>query len=80
MKYDKTYLRKKFLLQRKKKYLKPEFERIGIKWTNEDELIYKQMSREHKPIILVINKVDTIKDNNLLYEFVSNLTQNRTFS
>ncbi len=52
----------------------------GIKLTSEDEYAIELLARCEQPIILAINKVDKIKDKEILLPFIESLNERLTFS
>jgi len=51
----------------------------ALKWTKEDEKIAKFLGYSDVPVIFVINKIDWVKDKNLLLPFIVEHTKNANF-
>jgi GTP-binding protein Era len=45
----------------------------AMRWNKEDELVLDKLKKDSAPVILVINKVDLVKDKNLLLPFIETL-------
>ncbi|PTQ89726.1 GTPase Era [Agitococcus lubricus] len=52
----------------------------GLKWTPDDDLVLEKLSRVETPVILVLNKVDTVTDKESLLPYLTTLSQKRHFS
>ena len=52
----------------------------GLKWTPDDDLVLEKLQYTDTPVILVLNKVDTVADKALLLPYVETLSQKRNFS
>jgi len=52
----------------------------GLKWTPDDELVLEKLAKIDTPVILVLNKVDTISDKAALLPYLESLNQKRHFS
>jgi len=52
----------------------------GLKWTPDDELVLEKLAKIDTPVILVLNKVDTVSDKAALLPYLENLNQKRHFS
>ncbi|WP_343154948.1 GTPase Era [Buchnera aphidicola (Pseudoregma panicola)] len=50
-----------------------------IIWKKEDEIIFKNLNKHKRPIILVINKIDKIKNKKVLLPFFKNIYKNNKF-
>ena len=50
------------------------------KWTAEDDWVLEQVKRAHCPVILVINKVDQIKDKSILLPFLETCSSKMAFA
>ncbi|BGI51411.1 MAG: GTPase Era [Buchnera aphidicola (Ceratovacuna japonica)] len=50
-----------------------------IKWKIEEDIIYKNIKKSKKPIILVINKIDKIKKKEILLPFLKNIYKKKNF-
>ena len=50
------------------------------KWSDEDQNVLDKLAREKVPVVLVINKVDTLKDKDRLLPLIADLSQKMTFS
>jgi GTP-binding protein Era len=49
-------------------------------WTDEDEWVMSQVKRAHCPVILVINKIDMMKDKKQLLPFIKNCEEKMDFA
>lgn len=52
----------------------------GLKWTPDDELVLEKLVKVDTPVILVLNKVDTVTDKAALLPHLETLNQKRHFS
>ncbi|WP_297924586.1 GTPase Era [uncultured Agitococcus sp.] len=52
----------------------------GLKWTPDDELVLEKLAKVDTPVILVLNKVDTVTDKAALLPHLEILNQKRHFS
>ncbi len=52
----------------------------GLKWTEEDEWVFKLISRVQKPIVVALNKVDEITDKAKLLPYLKSLSEMHSFS
>lgn len=52
----------------------------GLKWTPDDELVLEKLAKVDTPVILVLNKVDTVTDKAALLPHLETLNQKRHFS
>ncbi len=52
----------------------------GLKWTPDDDLVLEKLQYTDTPVILVLNKVDTVADKAVLLPYVETLSQKRNFS
>ena len=52
----------------------------GLKWTPDDELVLEKLAKVDTPVILVVNKVDTLTDKAVLLPYLETLNQKRHFS
>lgn len=52
----------------------------GLKWTPDDDLVLEKLQYTDTPVILVLNKVDTVADKTVLLPYVETLSQKRNFS
>jgi GTP-binding protein Era len=50
------------------------------RWTEEDALAYSALRASGVPVVLVVNKVDKIKDKTALLPFISEITHEREFA
>lgn len=50
------------------------------RWTDDDELVLSKLKKSARPIILVVNKVDQIKDKNELLPVIQKLAERHTFA
>jgi GTP-binding protein Era len=50
------------------------------RWNEEDELALEKLRATHAPVILAINKVDLVRDKNMLLPFIEKITDKFTFS
>src|SRR5688500_3986439 len=46
----------------------------ALKWTEEDELVFKLVKEVSCPVILVVNKVDTLEDKTKLLPYLQSLS------
>ncbi len=51
----------------------------GLHWDKEDEWILNLIRKTKAPVILVINKIDRIKDRELLLPFINEIAKQRSF-
>lgn len=51
----------------------------ALKWTEDDEMVLTKIRRSKKPVILLINKVDMIKDKETLMPFLQTLSAKHDF-
>ncbi len=51
----------------------------ALKWHEDDEMVLSKIKRSKKPVILLINKVDEIKDKEVLMPFLQTLGQKHNF-
>lgn len=52
----------------------------ALRWSEDEELILKKLQETHAPIILVINKIDKIKDKGRLLPFINELKEKHAFA
>lgn len=52
----------------------------ALQWNDEDELVLNQLKSTHAPVILVINKVDSVKDKAQLLPFIDELKAKYNFA
>ncbi|RZU44900.1 GTP-binding protein Era [Fluviicoccus keumensis] len=52
----------------------------GLKWTPDDELVLEKLQRVDAPIVLLINKVDTVADKEKLLPHIASLSAKLRFS
>lgn len=52
----------------------------GLKWSPDDDLVLEKLSRVETPVILVVNKIDTLSDKSVLLPHLEMLSQKRHFS
>lgn len=52
----------------------------GLKWTPDDDLVLEKLQYTDTPVILVLNKVDTLADKSALLPYLESLNQKRHFS
>jgi len=52
----------------------------ALKWTDEDEFVLSRIKHAKIPVILLINKVDRIKEKERLFEFLQMVSSKRDFS
>ena len=52
----------------------------GLKWTPDDDLVLEKLAKVDTPVILVLNKVDTVTDKAALLPHLETLNQKRHFS
>ena len=50
------------------------------KWTSEDEMVLKSLSHVRCPVVLVVNKVDFLKDKETLLPYMQELSEKRDFA
>ncbi|OGT26013.1 MAG: GTPase Era [Gammaproteobacteria bacterium RIFCSPLOWO2_02_FULL_42_14] len=50
-----------------------------LRWDADDDLVLQQLKRIEKPVILVINKIDTVKHKEILLPFMENLAKQFMF-
>jgi len=52
----------------------------ALKWTDEDEFVLSRIKHATVPVILLINKVDRIKEKERLFEFLQMVSEKRDFA
>ncbi len=52
----------------------------GLKWTEGDEYVLSLLPRDQMPVLLVINKVDTLEDKQALLPFIDQMQQRFSFA
>ena len=52
----------------------------ALKWTDEDDFVISRMKHTTKPVLLLINKVDRIKEKERLFEFLQMVAKKRDFA
>lgn len=52
----------------------------GLKWTPDDDLVLEKLAKVDTPVILIVNKVDTLSDKAALLPYLEVLNQKRHFS
>jgi len=52
----------------------------ALRWSGEDELVLEKIQTTEAPVILVINKVDTVKDKNQLLPFIEKIKSKYAFA
>ena len=52
----------------------------ALKWTDEDDFVISRMKHTTKPVLLLINKVDRIKEKERLFEFLQMVSKKRDFA
>lgn len=52
----------------------------GLKWTPDDDLVLEKLAKVDTPVILIVNKVDTLTDKAALLPYLEVLNQKRHFS
>lgn len=52
----------------------------GLKWTPDDDLVLEKLAKVDTPVILIVNKVDTLTDKAVLLPYLESLNQKRHFS
>lgn len=52
----------------------------ALQWTNEDELVLTKVKEAKSPVILVINKIDSVGDKKELLPFIEELSSKFTFA
>lgn len=52
----------------------------GLKWTPDDELVLEKLQYVNVPVLLLINKVDTVADKDKLLPQIEQLTKKREFA
>ncbi len=50
------------------------------RWTDDDELVLKKIKRARCPVILVVNKIDRIKEKEVLLPYLSDISQKMDFA
>ena len=50
------------------------------KWTSEDEMVLKSLAHVRCPVVLVVNKVDFLKDKETLLPYMQELSEKRDFA
>lgn len=51
----------------------------AMKWTDEDDFVLSRLKHSTKPVFLLVNKVDRIKDKDQLLGFMQSVTEKREF-
>jgi len=51
----------------------------GLRWTEEDEMVFNLVSKIQRPIILVVNKVDQIAEKEILLPYLASLAKKFNF-
>ena len=52
----------------------------ALKWTDEDDFVLSRLKHTKVPVLLLINKVDRIKEKERLFEYLQNVTEKRDFA
>ena len=52
----------------------------ALKWTDEDDFVISRLKHTTKPVLLLINKVDRIKEKERLFEFLQMVSKKRDFA
>jgi len=52
----------------------------ALKWTDEDDFVISRMKHTTKPVLLLINKVDRVKEKERLFEFLQMVSKKRDFA
>ncbi|MCL4145972.1 UNVERIFIED_CONTAM: hypothetical protein GTU68_060995, partial [Idotea baltica] len=52
----------------------------ALKWTDEDDFVISRLKHTTKPVMLLINKVDRIKEKERLFEFLQMVSKKRDFA
>jgi GTP-binding protein Era len=52
----------------------------ALKWTEEDDFVISRLKHTTKPVLLLINKVDRIKEKERLFEFLQMVSKKRDFA
>ncbi|WP_299876087.1 GTPase Era [uncultured Cocleimonas sp.] len=52
----------------------------ALKWTDEDDFVISRLVHTTKPVLLLINKVDRIKEKERLFEFLQMVSKKRDFA
>jgi GTP-binding protein Era len=52
----------------------------GVRWTDEDEAVWQLLSKEEKPRILAVNKVDRLEDKTRLLSHAAEVTRERDYA
>ncbi|RFA28347.1 GTPase Era [Alkalilimnicola ehrlichii] len=52
----------------------------GIRWTPDDEFVLEKLKRLDTPVILVINKIDKVRDKSLLLPHIASLSEKYAFA
>ncbi|MGB0722744.1 MAG: GTPase Era [Gammaproteobacteria bacterium] len=52
----------------------------ALRWTDEDEDVLKRLTNFHGPVVLVVNKIDTVKDKEALLPHLKALGERRDFA
>ena len=52
----------------------------ALKWTDEDDFVISRLIHTTKPVLLLINKVDRIKEKERLFEFLQMVSKKRDFA
>ena len=52
----------------------------GLRWTEDDDLVLKELASISRPVVLVVNKVDLISDKQSLLPGLQSLAQKRDFA
>lgn len=51
----------------------------GTLWTEDDEMVFTKLIKSKRPVVLVINKIDLVKDKTLLLPHIEQLSQRMPF-
>lgn len=52
----------------------------AMQWNPDDDLVLRQLKAAEKPVILVVNKIDRVKQKEMLLPFIDNLSQQFSFA
>ena len=52
----------------------------ALKWTDEDDFVLSRIKHAKVPVILLINKVDRIKEKERLFEYLQKVSEKRDFA
>jgi len=52
----------------------------ALKWTDEDDFVLSRLKHTKVPVLLLINKVDRIKEKERLFEFLQNVAEKKDFA